>query len=291
MGNSLGEVKKRISSTKSISQITKAMYMVSSSKIKRAEKTYSNYKDFMSRVSTMVSDVISLTDEDYVHPLLEKRPIKKTAYLVITSDKGLAGAYNSSIYKKVDEILNTNHSSKDEFICAAIGKKGFNHLTKRGYPLVTDSAISIKDDVIFMDIEGLASQVINMYLAKKIDKLVIIYNHFINSLTYETKVEELLPIKEIVGNESKIDYEYEGGPIKILDMLLPIYVKDIIYGIILDAKCSEHSARMNSMRNASDNANEVIDQLQLLYNRARQNVITNELIDIIGGANAIGGDN
>ena len=291
MGNSLGEVKKRISSTKSISQITKAMYMVSSSKIKRAEKTYSNYKDFMNRVSTMVSDVISLTDEDYVHPLLEKRPIKKTAYLVITSDKGLAGAYNSSIYKKVDELLNTNHSSKDEFVCAAIGKKGFNHLTKRGYPLITDSPISIKDDVIFMDIEGLASQIINMYLAKKIDKLVIIYNHFINSLTYETKVEELLPIKEIVGNESKIDYEYEGGPIKILDMLLPIYVKDIIYGIILDAKCSEHSARMNSMRNASDNAKEVIDQLQLLYNRARQNVITNELIDIIGGANAIGGEN
>jgi F-type H+-transporting ATPase subunit gamma len=142
-----------------------------------------------------------------------------------------------------------------------------------------------------MDIEGLASQIINMYLAMKIDKLVIIYNHFINSLTYETKVEELLPIKEIIGNESKIDYEYEGGPIKILDMLLPIYVKDIIYGIILDAKCSEHSARMNSMRNASDNAKEVIDQLQLLYNRARQNVITNELIDIIGGANAIGGDN
>ena len=97
--------------------------------------------------------------------------------------------------------------------------------------------------------------------------------------------------KQIIGNESKIDYEYEGGPIKILDMLLPIYVKDIIYGIILDAKCSEHSARMNSMRNASDNAKEVIDQLQLLYNRARQNVITNELIDIIGGANAIGGDN
>ena len=111
MGNSLGEVKKRISSTKSISQITKAMYMVSSSKIKRAEKTYSNYKDFMSRVGTMVSDVISLTDEGYVHPLLEKRTIKKTAYLVITSDKGLAGAYNSSIYKTVDEILNLNEES------------------------------------------------------------------------------------------------------------------------------------------------------------------------------------
>ena len=290
MGNSLGEVKKRISSTKSISQITKAMYMVSSSKIKRAERTYSNYKDFMSRVGSMVSNVISLTDEDYVHPLLEERKIIKTAYLVITSDKGLAGAYNASVYKTLDELLNNNHETKEEFVCASIGKKGFSHIFKRGYPTIVDSPISIKDDVMFIDIEPLARQIIDMYLAKQIDKLVIIYNHYINSITYETKVEELLPILNIDSTESKIDYEYEGGPIKILDMLLPIYVKDIIYGIILDAKCSEHSARMNSMRNATDNANEVIDKLQLLYNRARQNVITNELIDIIGGANAIGGE-
>ena len=122
-------------------------------------------------------------------------------------------------------------------------------------------------------------------------KLVIIHNHFVNSITYDVKIEELLPILNLNKQQKSVDYEYEGGPIKILDMLLPIYVKDIIYGIILDAKCSEHSARMNSMRNASDNAKEVIDQLQLLYNRARQNVITNELIDIIGGANAIGGEN
>ena len=291
MGNSLGEVKKRISSTKSISQITKAMYMVSSSKIKRAEKTYSNYKDFMSRVGEMVSNVISLTDEEYVHPLIEKREVKKTAYLVITSDKGLAGAYNGTIYKTLDKMLSDNHKSKDEFICASIGKKGFSHIYKRGYPTIIDSPISIKDDVMFIDVEPLARQIIDMYLAKKIDKLVIIYNHFLNSITYETKVEELLPILNINKDESHIDYEYEGGPIKILDMLLPIYVKDIIYGVILDAKCSEHSARMNAMRNATDNAEEVIEKLQLLYNRARQNVITNELIDIIGGANAIGGEN
>lgn len=291
MGNSLGEVKKRISSTKSISQITKAMYMVSSSKIKKAEKIYSNYKDFMSRVEEMVSNVASLTDENYVHPLLEKRTINKTAYLVITSDKGLAGAYNSSIYKTLDDIVTENHETKESFLCASIGKKGFSHILKRGYPSINDHSISIKDDVMFIDIDSLAGSIIEMYLTRKIDKLVIIYNHFVNSITYETKVEEILPIKQINKNESKIDYEYEGGPVKILDMLLPIYVKDMIYGIILDAKSSEHSARMNAMRNATDNANEVIDKLQLLYNRARQNVITNELIDIIGGANAIGGEN
>ena len=137
----------------------------------------------MNRISTMVNDVISLTDENYVHPLLEKREIKKTAYLVITSDKGLAGAYNSSIYKTLDEVLNNNHSTKKEFICASIGKKGFNHISKSGYPLITDKSLSIKDDVMFMDIEGLASQIIDMYLTKKIDKLVIIYNHFIFAKT------------------------------------------------------------------------------------------------------------
>ena len=290
MGNSLGEVKKRISSTKSTAQITKAMYMVSSSKIKRAEKTYKGYRDFMMRIEEMVSNIISIAPEDFEHPLLSKREVKKTAYLIITSDKGLAGAYNANIYKALEEQIKNNHKSTDEFICAAIGKKGFSFISKRKYPLIKDSNISIHDDVIFMDIEPLAQEIINLYLSNQIDRLVIIHNHFVNSITYDVVIEELLPICNITKHENKVDYEYEGGVEKTLDILLPMYVKDIIYGVILDAKCAEHSARMNAMKNATDNANEVIDKLQLLYNRARQNVITNELIDIIGGANAIGGN-
>jgi F-type H+-transporting ATPase subunit gamma len=289
MGNSLGEVKKRISSTKSTAQITKAMYMVSSSKIKRAEKTYKGYRDFMMRIEDMVSNVVSLASEDVTNPLLTKREVKKTAYLIITSDKGLAGAYNANIYKALEEQVKNNHKSNDEFICAAIGKKGYSFISRRKYPLIKDSNISIRDDVMFMDIEPLAQEIINLYLSKQIDKLVIIHNHFVNSITYDVVIEELLPICNIKKQESAVDYEYEGGIERTLDILLPMYVKDIIYGVILDAKCAEHSARMNAMKNATDNANEVIDKLQLLYNRARQNVITNELIDIIGGANAIGG--
>ena len=289
MGNSLGEVKKRISSTKSTAQITKAMYMVSSSKIKRAEKTYKGYKDFMMRIENMVSNVVSLAKEDVTNPLLTKREVKKTAYLIITSDKGLAGAYNANIYKALEEQVKNNHKSNDEFICAAIGKKGYLFISRRKYPLIKDSNISIRDDVMFMDIEPLAQEIINLYLSNNIDKLVIIHNHFINSITYEIVIEELLPICNIQKQEWTVDYEYEGGVERTLDILLPMYVKDIIYGVILDSKCAEHSARMNAMKNATDNANEVIDKLQLLYNRARQNVITNELIDIIGGANAIGG--
>lgn len=289
MGNSLGEVKKRISSTKSTAQITKAMYMVSSSKIKRAEKTYKGYRDFMMRIEDMVSNVVSLASDDITNPLLTKREVKKTAYLVITSDKGLAGAYNANIYKALEEQIKINHKSNDEFICAAIGKKGYSFINRRKYPLIKESNISIRDDVMFMDIEPLAQEIIDLYLSKQIDKLVIIHNHFVNSITYDVVIEELLPIANIKKNENSVDYEYEGGVERTLEILLPMYVKDIIYGVILDAKCAEHSARMNAMKNATDNANEVIDKLQLLYNRARQNVITNELIDIIGGANAIGG--
>ena len=143
---------------------------------------------------------------------------------------------------------------------------------------------------MFIDIVPLAKKFVDLYLAGEIDKLVIVYNHYINSLTQEVRFEELLPIKKVDAKKSNIDYVYETGIEKTLNIILPMYVQDIIYGIILDAKTAEHSARMNSMKNATDNAEEVIDKLELLYNRARQAVVTNELIDIIGGANAIGGD-
>ncbi len=291
MGNSLNEVKKRISSTKATAQITKAMYMVSSSKIKRAERTYKGYVDFMARIKDVIGNVMSTAEGEFDLPLLTPRHIQKTAYLIITSDKGLAGPYNSSVFKELDQIIKSNHKSSDEYVCSSIGKKGYGFITRRGYPRLNDAHIAVRDDVMFLDIEGLASEIIERYIKGEIDKVVVIYNHFINNLTQEIKCDTILPLTDLGEVKENVDYVYEGGVEQTLSLVLPMYVKDIVYGIILDAKCAEHSARMNAMRNATDNANEVIDKLQLLYNRARQNVITNELIDIIGGANAIGGDN
>lgn len=291
MANSLREVKLRINSTQSTAQITKAMHMVSQSKVRKAEKTYRAYQDFMKRISNMVSQIIEKADEEYQHPLLTPREVKKTAYFIITSDKGLAGAYNSSLFKALAERISTNHKSDDEFITAAIGKKGFSFITKMNYPLLSNEPTYVRDDVMFIDIVPLAKKVVEAYLNKEIDKLIIVYNHYVNSITQEIVFEDLLPIKKIEGNTSKIDYVYETGIEKTLNLVLPMYIEDIIYGIILDAKTSEHSARMNSMKNATDNAEEIISKLQLLYNRARQNTVTTELIDIIGGANAIGGEN
>ena len=291
MANSLREVQSRINSTKSTAQITKAMYMVSQSKVKRAEKTYKSYKDFMERISNMVSLIVEKAIDEYPHPLLTPREINKTAYFIITSDRGLAGAYNSSIFKALEEHIKANHKDNIEFITAAVGKQGFGYLKKMKYPLLNEGPTFIRDDVMFVDIAPLAKSLVDLYLNKEIDKLVIVYNHYVNSLTQEIKFEELLPIRKIEKSKVNIDYIYETGIEKTLDLVLPMYIQDVIYGIILDSKTSEHSARMNSMKNATDNADEVIDKLQLLYNRARQNVVTNELIDIIGGANAIGGNN
>ena len=290
MANSLRQVKTRINSTKSTAQITKAMYTVSQSKVKRAEKTYKSYKDFMKRIADMVALIVEKAGEDYQHPLLKPREVNKTAYFIITSDRGLAGAYNSSIEKALTQKIEENHKSKDEYITAAVGKKGHFYLKKMGYPMLSDEPTYIRDDVSFVDIAPLAMKFVRAYLDNEIDKLVIIYNHYVNSLTQEVTFQELLPIKAVEGESSKTDFVYETGIEKTLDLILPMYVEDMVYGIILDAKTAEHSARMNSMKSATDNADEIIAKLQLLYNRARQSVVTNELIDIIGGANVIGGD-
>lgn len=289
MANSLRDVKMRINSTKSTAQITKAMYMVSQSKVRHAEETYKEYTDFMSRISNMVASILSVTNEYYVHPLIHEREVKKTAYLIISSDRGLAGAYNNNLFKYLEQQIKENHESRDEYICAAIGKKGFGYLKQKNYDLIKNEPTYVRDDVMFIDILPLADSIIKSYLNGTIDKLVIIYNHYVNSLTQEIVSKTLLPIYDIKGETTDVEYIYESGIENTLDLLLPMYIQDLIYGIILDAKTSEHSARMNSMKTATDNAEEVIDKLQLIYNRARQELITNELIDIVGGANAIGG--
>lgn len=289
MANSLREVKTRIDSTKSTAQITKAMYMVSQSKVKRAEKTFLDYQSFMNNVSSMVASVVSKANGEYEHPLMKDRKTAKVCYLIVTSDRGLAGAYNSNIFKTLEAHAAKHTLPKENIYVASIGRKGFSYIKRNNFKTFFDHPTLVRDDVMFLDIVPLAEAIIKDYLAHKFDKLVIVYNHFVNSITQEPQIMQLLPIKNIKGEVNEIDYEYESGIEHTLDLMLPQYVEDMIYGVILDAKSCEHCARMNAMRSATDNAEDVIGKLQLLYNRARQNVITNELIDIIGGANAIGG--
>ena len=139
MANSLRAVQSRINSTKSTAQITKAMYMVSQSKVKRAEKTFKSYQDFMARISSMVSDIVDKASEEYPHKLLLPREVKKTAYIIISSDNGLAGGYNATVFKALDERIASEHKSSDEFVTGAIGKKGYAHIVRKGYPTLNDA--------------------------------------------------------------------------------------------------------------------------------------------------------
>ena len=237
----------------------------------------------MQKIGDLVVTVLANEMEE-VHPMLLPREVKKTAYLLISSDSGLAGSYNSSTFKYFEKITDGH---KDDIVVGTIGRKAYAYATSKRYNLLNEHAIFVRDDVMFLDIVPLASLFIEQYLKGDIDKLVIIYNHYVNSLTIEVKEQVLLPLNEVKGNKLEIEYLFEGGIHKALNELLPMYIEAMIYGIILDAKTAEHSSRMNAMKTASDNAMEIIDKLQIVYNRARQSAITTELTDIIAGANAV----
>jgi F-type H+-transporting ATPase subunit gamma len=284
MAESLIDVKGRINSTKKTSQITKAMYMVSSSKVKRSQQTYYSYQDFLNRIRQLVVTTLNNTGADFSYPMFEKREVKTTAYLLISSDTGLAGPYNTNVFKHFEQLV---VNDKTNYLVWTIGKKSYSYVKSKGHPLINTSPLLIRDDVQYIDIVPIAKQIVHAYLTGEIDKIVIVYNHFVNSLNIEVKDEILLPIEPIVTSDIKTEYLFEGGILDIVDEIMPMYIQAVVYGIILDAKISEHSSRMNAMKNATDNATEVIDKLQILYNRARQSAITTELIDIIAGANAV----
>lgn len=283
MAVSMRNVKNKINATRKTAQITNAMNMVSASKLKRAEHHIKNYLPFVEKVEEIISDLIS-SGEDFTHPLLTPREVKKTCYVLITSDRGLAGPFNNNLFKRIAELID-NHK-EDEYVVAPLGSRGYNYVRKKKYNMLNDEMILLRDDINLDDIRNFIMKVITMYLQNKIDKVVIIYNHFINTLVQRVESKVLLPIENKFENNNNDIYIYEGGVESILDTILPLYIQGLIYGFVLDSKASEHASRMTAMKSATDNAREIISELELLYNRARQAEITSELTDIIGGANA-----
>jgi len=292
---SMREIKSRITATKKTSQITKAMYMVSASKLKKAERAIKGFRPLMHRLRDMIDKILLESDDSVSHPMLIDREVGKICYILVSSDRGLAGPYNSSIFKAFSAHVDRHHISHDEFVVAAIGFKAFSFAKRMNYELLNDEPINVRDDIQFIDFNSITEMFKNDYLTGKIDSIIVFYNHFINTLTQEVKYTQILPIinghqpKEEIVESSKIKliYNYEPSPQMIIDHLIPMYVENTLYGLILEAKASEHASRMTAMKSATDNAKDVISTLQLHYNRARQAAITIELTDIIGGANAV----
>lgn len=240
----------------------------------------------MDKIQEVVASIAN-SSTDVQHPMLLKREVKKTGYLVVTSDRGLVGGYNSNILKKLIQSIQQRHTSKDEYTIIAVGRKGYDYCNKRDLP-VSKSVIGVADHPTFADIKELASETVQMYFDGEIDELNIIYNHYVSAISQQVTSKKLLPIEDLQDQSGvNSDYEYDPNQEQILDVLLPQYAESLIFGALLDGKASEHAASMTAMRSATDNAGDLIDNLTLTYNRARQAAITQEITEIVGGVAAL----
>ena len=282
----LREIKGRINSTKSTQKTTKAMQMVSSSKFRRAEQNAKAYVPYMQKVQDVVAAIAGGTN-DVSHPMLTARPVKKTAYLVIGSDRGLAGGYNSSILRQAQRDIDERHRSKDEYVILAVGRKVRDYFVKRDHNVIAE-VVGLSDQPSFADIKEIARKAVGMFADGTYDERHLYYTHFVSAISQEVTKQKLLPLTDIApASGATASYEFEPSAEAILEVLLPQYAESLIYGAILDGKASEHSARMTAMKNATDNAKDIIADLSLQYNRARQAAITQEITEIVGGAAAL----
>ncbi|MCM3398857.1 MULTISPECIES: ATP synthase F1 subunit gamma [Oceanobacillus] len=283
---SLRDLKARIDSTKKTKKITGAMQMVSASKMSKAEQNAKGFVPYADKLQEVVASIAN-SNTDVSHPMLIKREVKKTAYLVITSDRGLVGAYNSNILRNLVQTIEKRHESKDEYTVIAVGRKGYDFCKKRDLPM-SNSILGMADHPTFADIKELASETVQMYSDGEIDELNIIYNHYVSAISQKVTAKKLLPIENLDAHSAiNNDYEYDPDQEQILEVLLPQYAESLIFGALLDGKASEHAASMTAMRSATDNAGDLIDDLSLTYNRARQAAITQEITEISGGVAAL----
>lgn len=269
-----------------MSHITKAMEMVSASKKTRAEQNAKAFVPYMEKIQEVTAS-IAMGTHDVSHPMLKVRPVKKTGYIVFTSDRGLAGSFNSNVIRAVYQTIKKRHKSNDEFAIIAIGRVGRDFFKKQGMNVIAE-IIGLPDQPSFSEIKQIASKTVGMFEDGTFDELYMYYTHYINTITFKVTEKKLLPLTDIATTTNKLtSYEFEPSANEILEVLLPQYAESLIYGSLLDSKASEHSSRMNAMKNATDNAMEIIETLNISYNRARQASITQEITEIVSGASAL----
>lgn len=292
MAGSLSEIKDKILSTEKTSKITSAMQMVSSAKLVKSEQAARDFQVYASKIrqittNLLKSDLVSGSD----NPMLASRPVKKTGYIVITSDKGLVGGYNSKILKTMMDTITDYHTENDDYAIISIGSVGSDFFKARGMN-VSFELRGLEDQPSFDQVGKIIAQAVEMYKNELFDELYVCYNHHVNSLTSQVRMQQMLPIKELDADEASEDrvitgFELEPNREVILEQLLPQYTESLIYGAIIDAKTAEHAAGMTAMQTATDNAKNVINDLTIQYNRARQAAITQEITEIVAGANAL----
>ncbi|HGR8384334.1 TPA: F0F1 ATP synthase subunit gamma [Streptococcus pneumoniae] len=291
MAVSLNDIKTKIASTKNTSQITNAMQMVSAAKLGRSEEAARNFQVYAQKVRKLLTDILHGNGAGAsTNPMLISRSVKKTGYIVITSDRGLVGCYNSSILKAVMELKEEYHPDGKGFEMICIGGMGADFFKARGIQPLYELR-GLADQPSFDQVRKIISKTVEMYQNELFDELYVCYNHHVNTLTSQMRVEQMLPIVDLDPNEADEEYsltfELETSREEILEQLLPQFAESMIYGAIIDAKTAENAAGMTAMQTATDNAKKVINDLTIQYNRARQAAITQEITEIVAGASAL----
>lgn len=318
MPASLAAVKHKIESTKSTRQITSAMQMVSTAKLNQIQHHTQTYEVYAEKVKQMLADLVkshsatsAASQDDVYAALFKKRPVKKTGILVITSDRGLVGSYNSNIIKETMGLMAKHNLTKDNTVFLTIGKTGTEFFQKRDMNIVYQYS-GISDVPTFREVLPIVRTAVQMYNDGVFDELYTVHSHYVNRITSHVVVHDAMPITEkslldedelaqlAAANDQQdssangsattahvsAEYEFEPSDTAIVSALVEQYAESALYGAILDAKTSEHSSSANAMRSATDNADDIVSTLQLQYNRARQAAITTEITEITGGMTA-----
>ncbi len=283
----LKEIRNRISSVSSTMQITSAMKMVSAAKLKKAQDAITAMRPYSNKLTELLQNLSATLDSESGSKYAEQKVVNTVLVVAITSNRGLCGAFNSNIIKQVNTLVNETYSNKSVSILA-IGKKANDTFSKEGN--VIDNKSDVYDDLTFDNTSKIAEMIMDKFIEGEFDKIELVYNSFKNAATQIVMTEQFLPIVPI-ESESKVntntDYIFEPSKQEIVETLIPKSLKTQLFKAIRDSFASEHGARMTAMHKATDNATELRDQLKLTYNKARQAAITNEILEIVGGAEAL----
>ena len=281
----LKEIRNRISSIGSTMQITSAMKMVSAAKLKKAQDAITAMRPYSSKLTELLQNLSATLDGDAGGAYSKQREVSKVLLVVVTSNRGLCGGFNSSVIKETTQNIAANYQEVDVDLLT-IGKKG-NDILSKSYPVI-DARNDIFDNLTYDYVSEVAEKMMKLYADGTYDKIEIIYNRFKNAATQIPQVEQFLPIKPIEGDtNASADYIFEPSKEKIVLELIPKSLKTQLYKSVRDSFAAEHGARMTAMHKATDNATELRDELLLTYNKARQAAITNEILEIVGGAEAL----
>jgi len=293
MSGALKEVRNRIKSVQSTQQITKAMKMVSAAKLRRAQDAITQMRPYAQKLQEMLSNIVSNGDGDVNMALAAERPIENVMIIVVTSDRGLCGGYNSNLIKLAKQVIAEKYSAqaaKGKVQILPIGKKGYENFTKGGFKVV-NQYWDIFTGLSFDKVQAAAKHAMDAFANKEIDAVELIYSEFKNAATQRFVTEQFLPVSKVAKTEGQknADFIFEPDKNVLIAELMPKILNTQLFKATLDANASEHGARMTAMDKASDNANELLKSLKISYNRARQAAITTELTEIVSGAAALQG--